>query len=265
MDIDALLHQAAQANSNTAIRIPEDWSQGRTAFGGLSVAMIYVAMQQAVDSDRVLRSLNVQFVGPIVLDADAWIETRILRAGGHVTQVQGQIVQDGKPAISVQAAFGKNRVSKLQVEPNLQHHMPLPAKAKFIPQIPKVTPKFMRHVDYFIADGKLPYTGSSTSSISGWMRFKQAPARITDGHLITLIDAWPPTLLQMLRIPKPASSLSWVLEFIHPHREIEPHDWFAYQAITRQAADGYAHTEANIWDSHGELVALSRQVVTIFG
>lgn len=96
------------------------------------------------------------------------------------------------------------------------------------------------------------------------MRFSEAPAEVTDAHLIALIDAWPPTILQMLRWPAPASTMSWNLEFIHPHGPVAGDDWFAYQADTRQAADGYCHSEANIWDTRGELIAISRQIIAVF-
>ena len=105
---------------------------------------------------------------------------------------------------------------------------------------------------------------SKNAHYYGWMRFKKPPADISDVHLITLIDAWPPTLLQMLKWPAPASTVSWNLEFIHPHKPVAPDEWFAYKAETRQAAEGYGHTEANIWDAAGELVAISRQTVAIF-
>jgi acyl-CoA thioesterase len=68
----------------------------------------------------------------------------------------------------------------------------------------------------------------------------------------------------MLRLPAMASRMSWNLEFIRPHQKSSGSDWFAYQARTRQSADGYAHTEANILDKHGTLVAISRQVVAVF-
>jgi acyl-CoA thioesterase len=58
--------------------------------------------------------------------------------------------------------------------------------------------------------------------------------------------------------------MSWSVEFIHPHQKFAPQDWFAYQARTRQASDGYANTEANIWDAQGQLVAISRQTVAVF-
>ncbi|WP_346433339.1 hypothetical protein [Paraglaciecola aquimarina] len=69
----------------------------------------------------------------------------------------------------------------------------------------------------------------------------------------------------MFRLPKMSSTMNWSLEFIYPHNPMKNDDWCGYQAITRQASDGYAHTEANVWDSAGNLIAISRQVVTVFG
>ncbi len=115
-----------------------------------------------------------------------------------------------------------------------------------------------------IEDGGIPFTRRKTSHYHGFMRFKQAPEAITDAHIITMIDAWPPTLLQMMKLPAPASTVSWNLEFIHPHKPVSPTDWFGYKAHTRQAADGYGHTEATIWDKDNEVIAISRQTVAIF-
>lgn len=68
----------------------------------------------------------------------------------------------------------------------------------------------------------------------------------------------------MLRLPSPASTMSWNLEFIHAQKAFSKDEWFAYQATTRQASGGYAHAEANIWDENGDLVAISRQTVAVF-
>ncbi|MFT4994354.1 MAG: acyl-CoA thioesterase, partial [Paraglaciecola sp.] len=173
-------------------------------------------------------------------------------------------MQNGKVCALVQACFGVARQSKIHVKNYDKHAMLLPKKATFLPQIPKITPKFLRHFDLAIVDGGLPFTGSKKSHLHGWMRYSEAPNEVTDIHLIALIDAWPPTTLQMLRWPSPSSSMNWNVEFMHPHQNFKASDWLAYQSHTRQAADGYAHTEANIWDAQGELVAISRQTVAVF-
>lgn len=265
MHIDQLFEQInQQQNNEIQLKVPDNWAQGRTVFGGLSAALVYTAIQQRISDQRTLRSLTTNFIGPLEANTPFSIEVDVLREGKNVTQIVGKAIQDQKVCIMSQACFGVDRQSKIRVKNSDTHTMPLPKKAKFIPQIPKITPKFFRHMDLAIEEGGLPFTGSKLSTLKGWMRFKQPPASITDGHLIALIDAWPPTLLQMMRWPAPASTMSWNLEFIHPHSPVAPTDWFAYQAQTRQAENGYGHTEANIWDAQGELVAISRQTVAIF-
>ncbi|WJG07921.1 thioesterase family protein [Aliiglaciecola sp. LCG003] len=271
MHIDQLLQQVSahiankqQAISCDGLRVPKEWSQGRTLFGGISAAMAYAAVKQQVADDRVMRSFSCNFVGPIEVDMPFSIEVDVLRQGKNATQAYAKIIQDDKVALLCQVSFGVARSSKVAVMNHEHHAMELPQKAKFIPQIPKITPKFLRHFDLSIEQGSMPFAGSKLSDIHGWMRFKEAPQQITDAHLICLIDSWPPTVLQMLRWPAPASTMSWNVEFLHPHKTFSPSDWFAYQAKTRQAADGYAHTEANIWDQQGQLIALSRQTVGIF-
>jgi acyl-CoA thioesterase II len=268
MHIDELIDLTRQyintEENRPMLSISKDWTQGRTAFGGISAAMIYTAIKEKVTEDRVLRSYTVNFVGPLNPDQPFDIEVEILRQGKNATQAIAKAIQDGKVAVLCQACFGVARESKIEVKNTDKHTMPFPQKANFLPQIPKVTPKFLRHLDLASIEGGLPFTGSKKSHIHGWMRFTKAPQKITDAHLIALIDAWPPTTLQMLRWPAPASTMCWNIDFIHPHVEVSPTDWFAYQAHTRQAAFGYGHTEANIWDSRGELVAISRQTVALF-
>ncbi|MBW8190119.1 thioesterase family protein [Neiella marina] len=266
MHIDQLLatvdEQAAQPV--TRMSIAAGWGQGRTVFGGITAALAFRAIEKRLAAPRVLRSLTTNFVGPLASEQEFEINVDILREGRSATQALASIVQNGKTTTVCQACFGDARPSKIAVQDQRSHHMPQPAKANFLPQIPKVTPKFLRHIDLAKQEGGWPFTGKRHHTIGGWMRFKQPPANISDAHLIALIDAWPPTILQMLKWPAPASTMSWNLEFIHPHRPVSGENWFAYQALTRQASDGYGHTEADIYDSYGELVAISRQVVAIF-
>lgn len=266
MHIDELLAlaQTHKTNPNLLLTIPSGWSQGRTVYGGLSAGLLYAAAREYVADGRVMRSNSTNFVGPLLVDQAFTINVEIVREGKNVSQIMARAIQDSKTCVVSQICFGNARESKISVPNNDTHSMTLPKRANFIPPIPKVTPKFLKHFDLFTQEGGLPFTGRETSHIHGWMRFTKSPSIFTDAHLVSIIDAWPPTVLQMLKWPAPASSVSWNLEFIHPHRPISGDDWLAYQAHTRQAANGYGHTEANIWDQQGELIAVSRQTVAIF-
>ncbi|WP_371188618.1 acyl-CoA thioesterase [Thalassotalea maritima] len=257
-------HNAATDTLRADIVIDKSWAQGRTVFGGLTSAIAYQAIACQVTDGRLLRSLSINFIAPIQVGESLKIYVEQLRHGKNVSQYQARIMQNEQVCLLAMASFGVERVSSITVTNTDRQIMAPPKKPSFLPPIPGVVPKFLRHIDLALVDSRLPFTNSKRSDLRGWMRFSEAPQSITDAHIITLIDSWPPAVLQMLKWPAPASTMSWNIEFIHPHRRINPSNWFAYQVQTRQAADGYAHTEANVWDSYGELIAISRQVVTVF-
>lgn len=259
--IDELL---ASAKHGEQLLVPNHWGQGRTVFGGLSAALLYQAMRNDLAPEREMRAFNVQFIGPLNADEPFTMEVEHLRDGKNVTQLQARIYQHERVSVQAMAAFGQHRESKIRVAARNKDVSSPPEKAMWVPQVPKVIPKFHRHIDWKIDNGGIPFTGSSSADYGGWMRFSEPPTAITDAHIIALIDIWPPTILQMLRWPAPASTMTWNVEFIHPHPVISPQDWLAYECVTRQAAEGYGHTEATIYAQDGTPIALSRQCVTVF-
>lgn len=266
MNIDHYLELAQNQKKDPSqeIVISKEWAQGRTVYGGLSASMLLAAGKAYVNIGRQLRSMSTNFTGPLFSQVPFTITVEVVRSGKNVSQIQARIIQNEKVCVVSQFCFAIGRPSKIVVENFEQHELPLPEKAKFIPQIPKVTPKFLKHFDLSIQDGGLPFLGSSKNHYNGWMKYKKTLKKVTDAHIIGLIDVWPPTVIQMLKWPAPTSTVSWNVEFIYPHNEVEGSDWFAYKAQTRQASNGYAHTEATVWDSHGNAIALSRQTVAVF-
>ena len=174
--IDATnLYINSEEQDRPQLSIPKEWAQGRTAYGGLTGALVYTAIREKVSNDRLLRSFACNFVGPVITEAPYDIEVEVLRQGKNVTQVIGKAIQDGNVCVMVQAAFGVSRDSKIDVPNTDRHSMRAPTKADFLPQIPKITPKFLRHIDLARQAGGLPFTGSKESKIDGWMRFTKPP------------------------------------------------------------------------------------------
>lgn len=262
MNFEKLLTLAASGGDVT---IPSSWAQGRASFGGVTTALVFDRMNAVVAPGRPMRSMQVSFVGPVTPDEPATVEAEILREGKAVSQVMGRIVQGGEPRLVVLASFGGDRESAVTVEP-----LPAPearpvGDCRELPYIEGVTPEFTRHIEMRWAFGGLPFSGVGGREMGGWMQFREAPEVITDAHIVALVDAWPPALLPHLKSPAPASSLSWALDIMHPRPEVRPDDWLLYRATIDQAGAGYGHTQAGIWTSRGELVATSRQTVTVFG
>ncbi len=88
---------------------------------------------------------------------------------------------------------------------------------------------------------------------------------MNEAHLLALVDAWPPSVLPMLRQPAAGSTLTWTIEFVQSVRSLNAGDWCQYRVETEYAREGYGHAAAALWSADGALLALSRQTVTVFG
>ncbi|GAA5444024.1 hypothetical protein Misp06_02207 [Microbulbifer sp. NBRC 101763] len=263
MNFDQLLLEWNPGQDNIAV--PEGWSQGRATFGGLVATMLQEKMTAEVAEDSSLRSATFSFVAPVGAEA-VQRSAEVLRAGRSVTQVQGHLCQGGTVVLAGLASYGRGRDSSVKVGVATAPEFSKPEQCMALPYIEGVVPEFTQKFDYRIALGQLPFSGTQERQLGGWVRFKDGSENtVSISHLLALIDAWPPATLPMLKTPAPASSLTWTVEFMEPLPNHKASDWWQYLAEVEQAGDGYAVIQARLWDVSGKLVALSRQMVTIFG
>ena len=258
---------AAVRDTPLNVTIPADWGQGRASFGGLVVALQYEAMRAHVSVDRALRSLAVSFVGPVAADVPISFEVEVLREGRAVSQVVGRAVQNGQVMTLVQASFGASRESAVSVDSVPAPEMKAVAQCPLLPCIKGITPEFMGHLSMAWAVGALPFTGRGTREMGGWVRLagEVQDEPLTETHLLALVDAWPPALLPLLNKPTAGSTLTWTIEFVQPLPKASTLEWCKYLAVIEHARDGYGHVAANLWAPGGELIAISRQTVAVFG
>ncbi len=259
--LDELLKSAALHES---VVIPEGWGQGRATYGGLLAALMCSRLLHVVGEDRVLRSATVSFVGPVAPGA-ARLTVEVFRNGKSVTQAEARLYQDDEVFAVLLASFGATRPSRIVVPPVAT--APVfkgPEDCRAMPYIPGVTPEFIQNIDMRWAEGAMPFSGVDTPDFGGWMRYRSPVHQMTLTHLFGLIDCWPPAVLSMFTAPAPASSMCWTIEFLHFPEDATADTWWQYQVRTDASAEGYAHTEANIWDDKGCLVAISRQTITVF-
>ena len=264
MAIDQLFTPFETVQEQYEVVIPDSWTQGRTLYGGLSAALAYQAAENLIDDERYVRAFHCNFIGPIDCSRPIFISAQMLRTGKNVTQIIAKVMQDENVSTMVQVCFGVNRPSKLRKVDSSTHTLSPPKKPKFIPQIPKIVPKFIKHFDYVFEKGNLAFTKSDHPIIHGWTKFSSAPKQMKIAYLIALMDAWPPTMFQMLRLPAPASTMSWDIEFIHPEAHVEPTGWLASETEAHHIHNGYGHEEAKFWNEKGQLIAIAKQVVTVF-
>lgn len=248
------------------LSIPAEWAQGRASFGGLVAALQYEAMRAKVAAERPVRSLAITFVGPVEPEVPVSFEVEVLREGKAVSQVLGRAMQSGQVVTLVQGSFGASRVSEVSVAAQPAPQMKHWEQCQELPYIKGVTPEFMRHLAMRWSIGGLPFTGNQSREMGGWVRLrgdvKEEP--LTEAHILALVDAWPPALLPHLRKPAAGSTLTWTIEFVQPLLELSTLDWCKYCVHIEHARDGYGHAAAALWGPDDQLIALSRQTVTIF-
>lgn len=249
-----------------AVTIPAEWGQGRASFGGLVAALQYEAMRARVPGDRPIRSLAVTFVGPVEPGVPVAFEVEVLREGKAVSQVLGRAMQNGQVMTLIQGSFGAARESTISVQAEPAPALKPVEASQQLPFISGMMPEYLRFMDLRWALGGLPFSGTPSTAIGGYVRFRDIEqGRLNEAHLLALVDTWPPALLPHLKKPAPGSSLTWTIEFVQPLPEVGTHDWCSYKAVIEHARDGYGHTAAMLWSPSGELMAISRQTVTVFG
>lgn len=263
MSFSGLLEQLRQSPARE-VTLPATWNQGRAVFGGLIAGLLYEGMRLEVEAERLVRSFNVSFVGPVAADVPLRVEARVLRQGKAVTQVQAHGWQGDEVMAVALASFGAARESKLRVPPVPAPEVKAPEDCEETPFLPDLTPPFAQHFATRWAIGDYPFTGVDHRAMGGWMRFREPQSAITEAHLLGLIDAWPPAVLPLLTERAPTSTLTWTLDFVHPLPVIQADDWLLYRAVIDHVRDGYNQAHAHVWTRDGDLIALSRQTVTVF-
>lgn len=263
--MQSIQHYLELAKTQQPFSIDASWGQGRSIFGGISAALILSHIEaQTGLGDRDLRSVAVQFCGATTANEPCELSFQVLSQGKSIVQVQGMLKQDGNVITLLNACFGFTRDSGLTINaatitPNKHFD-----DCKTMPHIPGLVPDFIQHLDLHFTSGALPFSGTDKTQVTGWMAFKDAPETFTDSAILALIDAWPPAVLPMLKKPAPASSVTWSVEFVMPRAELASDDKLYYVCDIKQAELGYAHTEAQVYHPNGQLLALTRQLVTIY-
>lgn len=248
------------------IDIPKLWLQGRTIFGGLVAAiMMHKALCTIGDPAKKLLSASITFVGP-VQETKARITAEILRQGKSVTTIEIRLWQDDAVQSILVASFGTHRASEIYV--NNQKQAPDYPDVKQLEIMPKniLGPQCFQQFEFAWAEGEYPCMASQHPDFGGWFRFDpnlHENRDISAADLLALFDIWPPGVLPLFKVLAPASSLTWHITFVHPI-QYQLHDWFKYKVVTDYAENGYSTEQAHIWDNQNQLIAISRQTVTVF-
>ncbi len=244
--------------------ISEDWCQGRTAFGGLTVTAAVRAMQAQVEAARCLRSVMVNFVAPLAV-GPARIEVIHLRQGGSLSFEEARVYQDERVCTLLTAAFGLERPTQIQLSPALRPAATPPDQLESIPYLPGITPAFSQHFEYRWTSPVAPYSAADAARVQGWIRARDTAA-IDIASVMSLVDAWPPSVISMLDRPRPLSTVTWQANIMAapPAGGYPSQGWWFFDSQAQGVGAGYSGEQSQFWAPDGRLLVSSQQLVAEF-
>jgi len=248
--------------------IPEDWQQGRTAFGGLISTLAVQAMRDVAgprwDAAVSLRALQTSFIGPVDR-GPVEVEVQVLREGKHVRQVQALVRQDGQTAALHLGVFGSPRNTVVPVVAPVQPVMAqTPDDLAPMPFLSGVVPNFLQHFELRWSEGTYPFSGADSWHSRIHLRLKSEavhPELLT----VLLADMPPSPVISRFAKPTPASSVSWELELRPVTTAEQGGAWWRVDTDVIAAADGYVNQVSKLWTPSGELASIGYQVVAVYG
>lgn len=256
-----VLRTASFDETGMSITVADDWTQGRSIFGGMQAAIGALAMRRHVDAALPLRSLQTTFIAPVPTGA-VRVHSRLLRQGKSVVHAEARIVSGDDTLAIFIGIYGAARVTqvrRLPVQPSVEC-----AKPRKMPFVSGVSPLFTRAFPASWLRGPMPYVSSQETSVVVELDMVDA-GPTTESHVIALADYIPPVALSALSKPAPGSSLNWLLEFLTEDFAALPLTGWRVDAEMQAARDGYTHQSVMLWGPGGIPVALSRQTMAVFG
>lgn len=257
----SLLSSLEAADGSFSTVLPDDWLQGRTAFGGLSAALCWEAAQRVGDALPPLRSAQFGFVGPA--GGRLRIEPALLRRGKSAAFYSVDLFGDEALAVRALLCFGASRPSRLDqadlAAPPVSGWDDCPTYFE-----PSDQRRFLQHFDSRFAAGARPFTAGAKPEMVVWLKHRGADAPSCLAHLIALADALPPAAIVNFQPGGgPISTMTWSIDVLSD-APYSASGWWLVRSTAQTAANGYSAQDMVVWDDQGAPILAMRQTVAIF-
>ena len=254
-----LLETAKKTPAALCFHITDDWLQGRTTYGGMSLALCYETVIASADNLPPLRSALVSFIGPAGGDVEG--RAKILRQGKSVTFMEADLTGEKGLATRCAFAFGAARESRFSDIFTPAPEVPAAESCEYyIP--PGMGPAFAQHFEQRLAKGGRPVSGSNENDHFIWVRHKDVDATSL-AALLALADMPPPAVMPMFDAPAPISSMTWQVNLLTDAPRTKD-GWWLLQSRAENASSGYSSQDMLVWNADLELTIAGRQSVAIF-
>ncbi len=253
--IESLFESAPEYN----IDLPANWLQGRTAFGGLTSALLIEALQHHYADLPPLRTMQVNFIGPAA--GPLTVTHKVLRRGKNNVTIEARLDSELGAGTYGYFTFGNGREMQQGMDyplnlPDLQ-----PQDAELMVPVSEEL-SFLYNFERRLVSGPAILSGSKNPDMLLWTRHVDPDARQGLGPLIVLGDA-PPAALCALTDIQALSSMNWNVNMLSD--DVSTDDgWWLVRSATHFIRDGYSSQLIQIWNSDGRRIMDSMQHQAVF-
>jgi acyl-CoA thioesterase len=235
-----------------ADRIPPEWLQGRTAYGGLSAAIALAASKTAYPDLPPLRSAQIAFVGP--LSGDVAATPTLLRRGKNSAFVTCDVT--GTDGVGLHALF-----LFMASRPSVINHLDLTAPDIAPPEADLVDPAKLPQG--FLTNFDLSVWSANEGTVRRWVRLRDQTGLDPEVELTLIADALPPAAMTLAKEWGSISTTTWQLNLVTD--TVRTTDgWWLLEAKTLHAGHGSSSQTMTIWNRDGTPIATATQSVALF-
>ncbi|HEX8388653.1 MAG TPA: thioesterase family protein [Sphingomonas sp.] len=240
--------------------IPDNWLQGRTAYGGLSTALALHAAKQVEADLPPLRSAQVSFIGPLA--GAVTLRASTLRRGRNAAFVQADIESEAGLGLRCVFVFMRDQESRIDHAAGAAPAFPPPGPDDrvYTGKSQANAPGFLTNFEFL--DRREP--GGDPAEWLRWVRLKERDGLDPEVEIAAVGDCLPPAAMKLMREFVPLSSMTWLLNLLGPVPETRD-GWWLLRAQTDYARAGSSSQAMGIWSADGAPVAQQMQSVAIFG
>lgn len=254
-----LLSSMEREGDTFLITPTEDWTQGRTVYGGLSLALAAHATRLAFPDLPPLRSAQAAFTG--AASGALKITPTLLNAGKSSAFVSVDIHSDSGIALRATLCFGKPRTSTIQFQT-----LPMPTVPQWN-ECPEffgngVSPGFSVQFESRLAGKDALVSSSSSADLMAWFRHRDLSVGDSEVGLLAMADAPPTSAMLMMSEPAPISTMTWSIDVLN--EAFSNCEWHLVRSVGEFIGDGYCSQAMTLWDSNGRPLLIGRQTVAIY-
>lgn len=243
------------------IEVGDNWKQGRTAFGGLTAALLLEAVQNDYPDLPPLRTLQVNFIGPA--EGEIQVSHKLLRKGKNNVSFYAEANSDLGNGTHALMTFGVGRDMQRDMDYPVKQIDVQPEDLPFV-QSPPEAPRFLDNMDRRWVSGPRFMDGSDTPDVLVWGRLADEKARAGGMTPLILLTDTPPAALTFIKGPVRAlSSMNWNINMLTDDYTTRD-GWWLMRSATRFVKDGYSSQLIQVWNSEGRRVMDAMQHQAIF-